>query len=120
MDFSLNEEQQQIREMVHDLCLERVEPRAAEIDESGEFPWDVKELFAKHDILAIPFTPEYGGISGGALTLIVAGVGNNKIFVTSPPLLHRPVRGAPPPLPAGTQGTKRSHPSPPAPRRTPG
>src|SRR5437773_1027826 len=83
MDFSLNEEQQQIREMVHDLCLERVEPRAAEIDESGEFPWDVKELFAKHDILAIPFTPEYGGISGSALTLIVAVEEISKFCVTS-------------------------------------
>ncbi|MDQ6712175.1 MAG: acyl-CoA dehydrogenase, partial [Candidatus Dormibacteraeota bacterium] len=41
--------------MVHDICLERVEPRAAQIDEAGEFPWDIKELFAKQDILAIPF-----------------------------------------------------------------
>src|SRR2546421_10206632 len=86
MDFSLNEEQQQIREMVHDLCLERVEPRAAEIDELGEFPWDIKELFAKHDILAIPFTPEYGGISGSALTLIVAVEGERKFCVTPSPL----------------------------------
>src|SRR5438034_1182515 len=83
MDFTLNEEQQQIREMVHDLCLERVEPRAAEIDESGEFPWDVKELFVKHDILAIPFTPEYGGVSGRALTLIVAVEEISKFCVTS-------------------------------------
>jgi alkylation response protein AidB-like acyl-CoA dehydrogenase len=72
MNPFLSEEQQQIREMVHDLCLERVEPRAAAIDESGEFPWDIKELFAKNDILAIPFTPDYGGVSGSALTLIVA------------------------------------------------
>src|SRR3989442_2735959 len=70
MDFALNDEQREIREMVHDICLERVEPRAAQIDESGEFPWDIKELFAKHDILAIPFTPEYGGVRGSALTLI--------------------------------------------------
>src|SRR2546428_10936022 len=68
MDFTLNEEQQQIREMVHDLCLERVEPRAAEIDELGSFPWAVKDLFAKHDILAIPFTLEYGGIIGRGMT----------------------------------------------------
>src|SRR2546429_7070020 len=103
MDFSLNEEQQQIREMVHDLCLERVEPRAAEIDESGEFPWDVKELFAKHDILAIPFTPEYGGISGRALTLIVAVGGKTKISVPPPPLPHVPSPRHPPHRPAWTQ-----------------
>src|SRR2546429_5725703 len=97
MDFSLNEEQQQIREMVHDLCLERVEPRAAEIDESGEFPWDVKELFAKHDILAIPFTPEYGGISGGAVTPAGAGLGERNVLVPPPPPLPPPSFAAPPP-----------------------
>src|SRR2546421_6173527 len=119
MDFSLNEEQQQIREMVHDLCLERVEPRAAEIDESGEFPWDVKELFAKHDILAIPFTPEYGGISGGALTLIVAGVGKKKIFRPPPPPPPRPVPRRPPPSLGGNPGQKKAPPSPPAAAATP-
>src|SRR5256886_16762860 len=103
MDFSLNEEQQQIREMVHDLCLERVEPRAAEIDESGEFPWDVKELFAKHDILAIPFTPEYGGSSGSALTLVRGGGGINKFFVTPPPLPTRQWLRRPSPRPAWNQ-----------------
>src|SRR2546428_2670918 len=106
MDFTLNEEQQQIREMVHDLCLERVEPRAAEIDESGEFPWDVKDLFAKHDILAIPFTPEYGGISGRALTLIVAGGGNSKFFGPSPPPPRVQSLRTPPLLPGGNQGEK--------------
>ncbi len=83
MDFALNDEQLQIREMIHDVCLERVEPRAAQIDESGEFPWDIKELFAKHDILAIPFSPEYGGVSGSALTLIVAVEEIAKFCATS-------------------------------------
>src|SRR2546429_1577831 len=109
MDFSLNEEQQQIREMVHDLCLERVEPRAAEIDESGEFPWDVKELFAKHDILAIPFTPEYGGISGRALTLIVAVEGNSKVFGTPSPILTVQSLGSLPILLAGNEEQKPRH-----------
>src|SRR2546429_8729762 len=109
MDFSLNEEQQQIREMVHDLCLERVEPRAAEIDESGEFPWDVKELFAKHDILAIPFTPDYGGISGRALTLIVAVGGIRKVFVHSFLILSLASLGSLPLLPAGNEGHKRRY-----------
>ena len=30
-------------------------PRAAEIDRTAEFPWDVKELLASHDILGLPF-----------------------------------------------------------------
>src|SRR2546421_9928778 len=98
MDFGLTDEQQQIREMVHDLCLERVEPRAPEIDESGEFPWDIKDLFAKHDILAIPFTPEYGGGRGSALPLNFSVGEISKIFGTPSPFLsaqsprHAPLR----------------------------
>jgi len=109
MDFALNEEQQQIREMVHDLCLERVEPRAAEVDESGEFPWDIKELFAKHDVLAIPFTPDYGGVSGSALTLIVAVEEISKFCVTSSLILSVQSLGSLPIWLAGTEEQKRRY-----------
>ena len=34
---------------------ERVAPRAAEIDAKAEYPWDIRELFAEHDILGLPF-----------------------------------------------------------------
>jgi alkylation response protein AidB-like acyl-CoA dehydrogenase len=109
MDFFLNEEQQQIREMVHDICLERVEPRAAEIDESGTFPWDIKELFAKHDILGIPFTPEYGGVSGSALTLIVAIEEISKFCATSSLILSVQSLGSLPIWLAGTDEQKRKY-----------
>ena len=109
MDFTLNDEQRQIREMVHDICLERVEPRAAEIDRSGEFPWDIKDLFAKHDILAIPFAPEYGGVSGSALTLIVAVEEISKFCVTSSLILSVQSLGSLPIWLAGTEEQKRRY-----------
>jgi alkylation response protein AidB-like acyl-CoA dehydrogenase len=109
MDFALNDEQCQIREMVHDICLERVEPRAAQIDESGEFPWDIKDLFAKHDILAIPFTAEYGGVSGNTLTLIVAIEEISKFCVTSSLILSVQSLGSLPISLAGTEEQKRRY-----------
>ena len=109
MDFGLNEEQRQIRELVHDLCLERVEPRAAEIDESGEFPWDIKELFAKQDVLAIPFPPEYGGVSGSALTLLVAIEEISKFCATSSLILSVQSLGSLPITLAGTEEQKRTY-----------
>jgi len=109
MDFMLNDEQRQIREMVHDICLERVEPRAAEIDRSGEFPWDIKDLFAKQDILAIPFVPEYGGVSGNALTLIVAVEEISKFCVTSSLILSVQSLGSLPIWLAGTAEQKRKY-----------
>jgi alkylation response protein AidB-like acyl-CoA dehydrogenase len=109
MDFALNDEQRQIREMVHDICLERVEPRAAAIDESGEFPWDIKDLFAKHDILAIPFTPEYGGVSGNAMTLIVAVEEISKFCVTSSLILSVQALGSLPIWLGGSEHQKRTY-----------
>ncbi|MEO6796227.1 MAG: acyl-CoA dehydrogenase family protein [Candidatus Dormibacter sp.] len=109
MDFRLSEEQQQIRDMVHDLCLERVQPRAAAIDESGEFPWDIKELFKKHDILAIPFTHEYGGVSGSAVTLILAVEEISKFCATSSLILSVQSLGSLPIWLAGTDEQKRKY-----------
>jgi alkylation response protein AidB-like acyl-CoA dehydrogenase len=72
LDVRLNEEQQLIRQSVRELAQNRIAPRAREIDATGEFPWDVVELFRSHDLFALPFPPEYGGLSGSALTLNVA------------------------------------------------
>jgi alkylation response protein AidB-like acyl-CoA dehydrogenase len=45
----LNEDQREIRDLIRALSRERIAPRAAEIDKSAEFPWDVVELFREHD-----------------------------------------------------------------------
>ena len=68
----LNDEQREIRELVRTLARERIAPRAAEIDESAEFPWDLVELFRENDILGLPFDEEHGGTGTGTLTLLVA------------------------------------------------
>jgi alkylation response protein AidB-like acyl-CoA dehydrogenase len=47
--------------MVRDLAEERIAPRAAEIDEKQEFPWDLKELLAKQDLLGTCFDERHGG-----------------------------------------------------------
>jgi alkylation response protein AidB-like acyl-CoA dehydrogenase len=51
----------ELRAVVRELAEERIAPRAAEIDERGEFPWDLKELLAKQDLLGTAFAEEYGG-----------------------------------------------------------
>jgi alkylation response protein AidB-like acyl-CoA dehydrogenase len=63
-------EESMLLDMVRDLVREKVAPRAAEIDEKGEFPWDMKELLAKQDILAMPFPSEYGGLESSEVTIL--------------------------------------------------
>jgi alkylation response protein AidB-like acyl-CoA dehydrogenase len=70
--YRLTEEQALLRDAVRTLADERVAPRAAEIDRSGEFPQDLRELLAQQDILALPFPAELGGLGGDLLTLCLA------------------------------------------------
>jgi alkylation response protein AidB-like acyl-CoA dehydrogenase len=107
MDVRLNEEQLMIRQTVRDLARDKIAPRAREIDATGEFPWDVVELFRTHDLFALPFPPEYGGLSGSALTLNVAVEEIAKVCATSAIILAVQALGAYPIMLAGSEEQKQ-------------
>jgi alkylation response protein AidB-like acyl-CoA dehydrogenase len=79
----LTPEQREIRDLVRDLARERIAPRAADIDKSAEFPWDVVELYRENDIFGILFDQEYGGIGASALMALVAIEEVSKVCATS-------------------------------------
>jgi alkylation response protein AidB-like acyl-CoA dehydrogenase len=79
----LTDEQREIRDLIRDLSRERVAPRAAEIDKSAEFPWDVVELFREHDLFGIMFDEEYGGLGASALLTLVAIEEVSRVCATS-------------------------------------
>jgi alkylation response protein AidB-like acyl-CoA dehydrogenase len=68
----LTDEQREIRDLIRTLTRERIAPRAAEIDESAEFPWDLVELFREHELFGLSFDERYGGSGAGSLMLLVA------------------------------------------------
>jgi alkylation response protein AidB-like acyl-CoA dehydrogenase len=68
----LTDEQREIREFIRTLTRERIAPRAAEIDDSAEFPWDLVELFREHELFGLSFEERYGGSGAGSLMLLVA------------------------------------------------
>jgi alkylation response protein AidB-like acyl-CoA dehydrogenase len=68
---------------VRTLARERVAPRAAEIDKSGEFPWDMVELFREHELFGLPYDEEYGGTGTGALMVLVAIEELSKVCATT-------------------------------------
>jgi alkylation response protein AidB-like acyl-CoA dehydrogenase len=51
----------ELRAVVRELAEERIAPRAAEIDATAEFPWDLKELLARQDLLGTCFAERHGG-----------------------------------------------------------
>src|SRR5436190_398411 len=83
----LNEEQREIRDLVRTLARERVAPRAAEIDKSAEFPWDMVDLLREHELFGLPFDEEHGGTGTGALMVLVAIEELSKVCATTGLLL---------------------------------
>ena len=70
--YALTDEQRDLRDTIRQVAQERVAPRAAEIDERAEYPWDLRELFAELGLFGLPFDPEYGGTGTGTLMLNIA------------------------------------------------
>ena len=96
-----------LRDAVRVLADERIAPRAAEIDRTAEFPWDVKDLLASHDILGLPFPEQYGGLGGHLLTVCLAGEQISRACATSGLILAVQELGALPLLLAGSDDQKQ-------------
>jgi len=79
----LTPEQRELRDLVRTLARERIAPRAAEIDASHEFPWDVVELFRENDIFGLFFDEAHGGLGTGTLMALIAIEEVAKVCATS-------------------------------------
>jgi alkylation response protein AidB-like acyl-CoA dehydrogenase len=79
----LTDEQREIRDLVRTLARERVAPRAAEIDKTAEFPWDLVELFREQEVFGILYDEEYGGLGASALMTLVAVEELSKVCATT-------------------------------------
>jgi alkylation response protein AidB-like acyl-CoA dehydrogenase len=101
--YRLTEDQAALRDAVRILADEQIAPRAAEIDRTAEFPWDVKELLASHDVLALPFPEAHGGLGGDLLTVCVAIEQISRVCATSGLILAVQELASLPLLLAGTE-----------------
>jgi alkylation response protein AidB-like acyl-CoA dehydrogenase len=59
--YGLPEEHALLRKSVRELAEDKIAPRAAQIDESAEYPWDVHEELRRADLLALHVPEQYGG-----------------------------------------------------------
>jgi len=107
MAVQLASEEKMLIDMVRDLAREKVAPRAAEIDATGEFPWDMKELLAQQDIFAMPFPEEYGGLESSELSILMVIEELAKACATTSLLLCVQQLGSLPILLAGTDEQKQ-------------
>ena len=79
----LTDEQREVRELVRSVVRERVAPRAAEIDETSEFPWDVVEAFREHELFGLSHAERFGGSEIGTLMMLIAIEEVSRVCATS-------------------------------------
>ena len=72
MDFHFTEEQQDLIAMFRDFAEQAIKPRAAEMDETEEFPHDIVSQLKDMGLLGLPYPEEYGGAGLDFITYIAA------------------------------------------------
>jgi len=68
----LTDIQGMIRETVRDLARKEFAPRAAKLDETGEFPWENFRKLAELGLTGIPIPEEFGGAGADTLSMAIA------------------------------------------------
>ena len=72
MDFDLPPELAELQLSVRKLAQDKIQPRARQIDTTGEYPADIFEAFRSADLLGLCLPAELGGSGAGILGLTVA------------------------------------------------
>src|ERR1700694_6049712 len=72
MDFDLPDELAELQDTVRRLAQDKVKPRAREIDDTGEYPQDLFEIFRDAGLLGLCIPEAYGGSGAGILGLTIA------------------------------------------------
>jgi alkylation response protein AidB-like acyl-CoA dehydrogenase len=106
--YALPEELEEFRRLVREIVEERIGyARAAEIDETDEFPWDVHKVFVDNELMAVGYPEEFGGGGGRTLTMAVMVEEISRVSAGCAliPLVSR--LGAIPVLLAGSDEQKR-------------
>ena len=72
MEYDLTEEQGMIKEVARRIAEEKILPVRQQLDESGEFPYEIMKAIAGADLCRIFVPAEYGGLGGGIFDFCLA------------------------------------------------
>jgi butyryl-CoA dehydrogenase len=72
MDFDLTDEQRAWQRAIHDFVAKEVQPKAHEVDETGEFNWEAVRKGAALGLLGLSIPEQYGGADMDAISAAIA------------------------------------------------
>jgi acyl-CoA dehydrogenase len=71
IDFSLNEEQQELQRLARDFTQREIVPKARQHDQTGEFPREILKKAWELGLMNLHVPEEYGGLARGLLDEVV-------------------------------------------------
>src|SRR4030043_1691856 len=71
MDCNLSKQEKMLQSLARDFAGKEVQPKAAEIDRTGEFPLDLAKEMGKRGFRGLPYPAEYGGSGAGYVSFIL-------------------------------------------------
>ena len=71
-DYVLDDEHEALRSTVESFAHDVVAPKAAALDEAGEFPYDIVAAMGQMGLFGLPFPEEHGGMGGDYFALCLA------------------------------------------------
>jgi alkylation response protein AidB-like acyl-CoA dehydrogenase len=72
MEYGFTEEQLMIKDLCKQIAEDKIKPVRAELDETGEFPWEIVKILAESDLFGVSLPEEYGGMGGGVIETVIA------------------------------------------------
>ena len=106
--YSLSEEQELFRKSVREFAADKIAPRAADIDETDEFPWDIHAALVEQGFMGVGYPEDLGGSGGGPLDVCILAEEISRVSA-GVSLIHLVNRlGALPILIAGTPEQKQA------------
>ena len=83
MDFTLSKKHVLMQDLFKKFAINEVQPIAAEIDETEEFPFSTAEKLGKFGFMGIPFPQEFGGAGADNLAYAMAVEELSKVCATT-------------------------------------
>ncbi len=102
----IEQERERWREKARGVAKSIVAPRVAEIDEKGEFAWDLAEAYSKYGFLSLLIPKEYGGMDTDITSFCLVAEEIAKICASSALLVIVQAVGTMPVVLGGTTGLK--------------
>ncbi len=71
MDFNITEPQRMLQRLAGDFAADVIKPRAAGIDASGQFPFELAKELGQRGYQGLPYPTSYGGSGAGYLSYVL-------------------------------------------------